>query len=102
MEKLEKLALRTYEAMFEGKESVEIEGKKYQVQRTSNTGLRVVYAGEMRYIEQNPAKASHWGTMANEGHRIIWVIKDGKYLAQVRDGKFHDFKHKSHKKDKLS
>lgn len=102
MEELEKLALRVYRAMFEGRKSVEVDGDKYSVSRTSKTGLRVVYAGEVRFIEQNPEKASHWAAMAQEGHRIMWVIKDGKYIAQVRDGKFHDFKPKSHQKKKNS
>ena len=30
--------------------------------------------------------------MTREGHRIIWVIEDGDYVAQVIDSKFHDFK----------
>lgn len=31
------------------------------------------------------------GRMARDGHRILWVIEDGDYVAQVRDGVFHDF-----------
>ncbi len=76
MGNLEKLALRIYKAMFEGKKSVDVEGKEYLIHRTSKTGLRVVYAGEVRFIEQNPEKASQWAAMAKEGHRIMWVIKD--------------------------
>lgn len=102
MENLEKLAVKIYKAMFEGKKSVVIEGKKYSVLRTSTTGLRVVYAEDMRFIEQNPEKASHWASMAREGHKIMWVIKDGHYVAQVRDAKFHDFTSRSLRKAKNS
>ena len=44
MENLEKVALMVYAAIFEGKKSVEVEGKRYPVRSTSNLGLRVVHA----------------------------------------------------------
>jgi len=92
MENLEEVALRVYAAIFEGKKSVEVEDKRYPIRSTSNLGLRVVYSGKVRFLEQNPKKDSRWGQMAREGHKIIWVIEDGDYTAQVIDGKFHNFK----------
>ena len=92
MENLEGWALRVYDAAYAGKKSVEVEEKRYPVRNTSNLGLRVVYAGEFRFLEQNPEKDSRWGEMVREGHKIVWVIKNGDYVAQVRDGKFHSFK----------
>ena len=37
-------------------------------------------------IEQNPKKRSEWAELANRGHRIAWVMRDGQYLARVIDG----------------
>jgi hypothetical protein len=36
-------------------------------------------------VEQNPKKKSKWATLAREGHRIAWAMKDGEYLARVID-----------------
>jgi hypothetical protein len=33
-------------------------------------------------------------TKAREGHRIVWVMKGRRYLAQVRDGEFYDLRKK--------
>jgi hypothetical protein len=53
--------------------------------------LRVVEVEGFTFLEQNPEKNSVWGKLAKEGHKILWVIEDGDYVAQVRDGVYHDF-----------
>jgi hypothetical protein len=30
--------------------------------------------------------------MAREGHKILWVIRDGDYVAEVRDGEYHELR----------
>ena len=35
---------------------------------------------------------SKWAKMAGEGTQIMWVLKGRRYLAQVRDGEFYDFR----------
>jgi hypothetical protein len=44
------------------------------------------------YLEQNPDSGSNWAKMAREGTQIMWVMKGRRYLAQVRDGVFYDFR----------
>ena len=53
----------------------------------SRSGLRYTnLPGGAILIEQNPKKKSEWAKLANEGHRIAWVMRDGEYLARVVDG----------------
>lgn len=37
-------------------------------------------------VEQNPKKKSEWAQLAQSGHKIAWVMRDGEYLARVVDG----------------
>jgi hypothetical protein len=57
------------------------------VARFSGSGLRYVKleAGAI-LVEQDPKKKSKWAQLANSGHNVAWVIRDGKYLARVIDG----------------
>ncbi len=91
---LESVAVEVYNAIFEGRESVDVEGRRYHVGRTSRLGLREVTVEGYAFIEQNPAKTSAWARLAREGHKILWVRKGQRYLAQVRDGVFYDFRKK--------
>jgi hypothetical protein len=92
---LREVSLEAYKAMFGGRDSVEVEGLKYLIERTPRTRLRLVRIGEHTFLEQNPDKSSRWAKMAREGHFIMWVLQGRRYLAQVRDGEFHDFRKKS-------
>ena len=97
---MEEVALRAYDAIFEDRESVEINGDVYHVERTPGAQLRFVKIDEYSFLEQNPRKGSHWAKMARQGHRILWALRGRRYLATVRDGKFYDFrKKKESKKD---
>ena len=57
------------------------------VRRFRQSGLRHVElpAGAV-LIEQNPKKSSEWAALARAGHRVAWVMRDGRYLARVVDG----------------
>jgi hypothetical protein len=92
MENLREKALKAYEALFNGQETVEIEGKVYRMEYTSMQELRKFRIEGYSFIEQNPDKSSRWAEMAREGHQIMWVMKGRGYLAQVRDGEFYDFR----------
>ncbi|GEM_PF-1506250 len=89
---LKEAALKAFEAIFSGHESVNIGGKDYSVERTSSSGLRYVRIGKYSFLEQNPNKSSRWAKLANEGHKILWVLEGQIYLAQVLDAVFHDFR----------
>jgi hypothetical protein len=91
---LREVSLEAYEAMFGGWDSVEIEGLTYLMERTPRTKLRIFRIGEHTFLEQNPEKSSRWAKMAREGHMIMWVLQGRRYLAQVRDGEFYDFRKK--------
>jgi hypothetical protein len=57
------------------------------VKRFARSGLRYVDLGDGAVlVEQNPRKSSEWAELAHQGHRIAWVLRDGKYLARVIDG----------------
>jgi hypothetical protein len=69
------------------------EGKSVHTFKAS--GVRYIeLPGDLRLIEQNPNKESHWAKQAREGHKIAWVMKDGDYLARVVDGKVEILHHK--------
>jgi hypothetical protein len=57
------------------------------VKRFARSGLRYVdLAGGAVLVEQNPKKRSEWAELAQSGHSVAWVLRDGEYLARVVDG----------------
>ena len=57
------------------------------VKKFSRSGLRYVNLTEGAIlVEQNPQKRSEWAKLADEGHHVAWVMRDGEYLARVVDG----------------
>ena len=95
LENLEDAAIKAYEAIFSDQKTAKIEENTHKVRRTFRQSLRFLIVECYTFLEQNPEKNSVWGKMAKEGHRILWVIEDGDYIGQVRDGVYHDF-HKEH------
>jgi hypothetical protein len=89
---LKEVALKAFEAVFTSHKSVRIDGEDYFVESTSSAGLRFVKIGKYTFLEQNPNKSSRWAKLAREGHNILWVLMGRRYLAQVRDGVFYDFR----------
>jgi hypothetical protein len=70
--------LAAYEKLF---------GKDSSVHRFKVSGVRYIeLPGNLKLIEQNRVKESHWAKMAREGHNIAWVMKDGDYLVRIVDG----------------
>jgi hypothetical protein len=88
---LEGVSKKVYDEIFSDREILEVEGKSHKIRKTSKLGIRFVELEGFTFIEQNPMKNSVWGKLAKDGHKILWVIEDGDYVAQVRDGVFHDF-----------
>ena len=57
------------------------------VKKFSRSGVRYVNLPEGAIlVEQNLKKRSEWTELAEKGHRIAWVMRDGEYLARVVDG----------------
>jgi hypothetical protein len=56
------------------------------VKKFARSGLRYVELPDAAVlIEQNPKKTSEWAKLAQHGHRVAWVMRDGAYLARVVD-----------------
>jgi hypothetical protein len=57
------------------------------VKRFARSGLRYVnLASGAVLVEQNPKKRSEWAELAQNGHNVAWVMRDGEYLARIVDG----------------
>jgi hypothetical protein len=70
---------------------VELDGKRYPVRITPRKGLRqvdfVFDGNEIRGLEQNPDTKSRWAQLARAGKKVMQFINDGRYVANVVDGK---------------
>ena len=69
----------------------ELNTKRYLVRRTPKRGLRQVdffsEEKEVRGLEQNPETKSQWAQLARSGKRVMQFLSEGRYLANVVDGK---------------
>ena len=91
MEDLKKRGLKIYNAIFEGKKSVEIDEIEYPIKKFSS-GIKYVDLFGYRFIEQNLNKKSEWVKKAREGHKIMWIIKGRRYMVRIMDGEYTDLK----------
>ena len=70
---------------------VELGDKSFPVRTTQKKRLRQVdfiFDGqELRGLEQNPDTGSRWAQLARDGHRVMQFLSEGRYLANVVDGK---------------
>jgi len=81
------------QALLENAKAVKIGGESYPVRRTSKRGLRqvdFVFDGtEIRGLEQNPETKSRWAQMARSGKKVMQFLSEGRYVANVVDGKMN-------------
>ena len=94
MEDIKENGMKIFNAIFEHKKSVEIDDIEYPIKKFSS-GIKYVDLFGYRYIEQNRNKKSEWGKQAREGHKIMWIIKGRRYIAQILDGQYKDLKKNS-------
>jgi hypothetical protein len=70
---------------------VDLEGQQYRVGTTRSKGLRAVEFdyGSLHFsgIEQNPDTSSNWAEQARQGKRVMQFTYDGRYFANVCEGK---------------
>ncbi len=87
------------QAMVEDAPAVEIDGQNFPVQRTSRHRLRQVdfrFEGvKLRGLEQNPETGSRWAQLARSGKKVMQFLRDGRYVANVVDGKVTIYGRKS-------
>jgi hypothetical protein len=79
------------QTLVEDAKTVGLEAKHYPVRRTPKRGLRqvdFVFEGkDIRGLEQNPATKSRWAQLARSGNKVMQFLSEGRYLANVVDGK---------------
>jgi hypothetical protein len=79
------------QALVEDAKTVKLEGASYPVRRTSRSKLREVdfpfEKQALRGLEQNPKTNSRWARLAQEGKKVMQFLSDGRYIANVVDGK---------------
>ena len=79
------------QALADGKEQVDLGQESYPVTVFRAKKLRSVEFsyGDLRIIgiEQNPATSSRWAASAREGNRIMQFRCNGRYVANVCEGK---------------
>jgi hypothetical protein len=75
----------------ENAKTVESGAESFPVRRTPRRGLwRVDFAfdgSEIRGLEQNPDTRSRWAQMARSGSKVMQFLSEGRYVANVVDGK---------------
>jgi hypothetical protein len=80
-----------HEVLVDESSTVSVCGKKFRVQSTSRSKLREVDfecdGDKLRGLEQNPTTRSNWAKLAREGKKVMQFLRDGKYVANVVDGK---------------
>jgi len=79
------------QSLVENAKTVELGSERYPVRSTPKRGLRQVdfnfEGNEIRGLEQNPETKSRWAQMARSGEKVMQFLSDGRYVANVVDGK---------------
>jgi hypothetical protein len=79
------------QVLVENADLVELGTKHYRVRKTPKRRLRqvdfVFDASDIRGLEQNPETKSRWAQMARSGKKVMQFISEGRYVANVVDGK---------------
>jgi hypothetical protein len=79
------------QALGENSKTVELGSQRYPVRSTPKRGLRQVdfifEGNEIRGLEQNPQTKSRWAQLARSGKKVMQFLSEGRYVANVVDGK---------------
>ena len=79
------------QSLVENAKVVKLGKESYPVRRTPKRGLRqvdfVFDGNEIRGLEQNPDTKSRWAQMARSGKKVMQFLSEGRYVANVVDGK---------------
>lgn len=79
------------QALVESAKTVELGSERYPVRHTPKRGLRqvdfVFDGNDIRGLEQNPQTKSRWAQMARSGKKVMQFLSEGRYVANVVDGK---------------
>jgi hypothetical protein len=87
------------QVMVDNATTVNVCGNNFRVKKTSRSKLREVEfecdGEKLRGLEQNPDTRSNWAKLAREGKKVMQFLRDGKYVANVVDGKVRFYGHSS-------
>jgi hypothetical protein len=79
------------QALVENIDVVELGADRSPVRRTPKRSLRqvdfVFEGNKIRGLEQNPETKSRWAQMARSGKKVMQFLSQGRYVANVVDGK---------------
>jgi hypothetical protein len=79
------------QALVENRKTIELAGQSYPVRQTARRQLCQVdftFDGQpIRGLEQNPETKSRWAQMARSGKKVMQFLSEGRYIANVADGK---------------
>jgi len=79
------------QTLIENANVVVLATERYPVRRTPKLRLRQVDfmfdGNEIRGLEQNPETKSRWAQMARAGKKVMQFLSEGRYVANVVDGK---------------
>jgi len=79
------------QTLVENAKTITLGDERFAVRRTAKSGLRQVdftFDGEdIRALEQNPNTKSRWAQMARSGKKVLQFLSNGRYIANVVDGK---------------
>jgi len=79
------------QALVENAKVVVLGTERYPVRSTPKRRLRQVdfvsNGNEIRGLEQNPGTKSRWAQMARAGKKVMQFLSEGRYVANVADGK---------------
>jgi hypothetical protein len=79
------------QALVEDAKVVKLGIVRYPVRKTPRKGLRQVDfmldGNKIRGLEQNPGTKSRWAQMARAGKKVMQFLSEGRYVANVVDGK---------------
>jgi len=79
------------QALVENAKVIVLGTERYPVRSTPKRRLREVdftFEGqEIRGLEQNPETKSRWAQMARAGKKVMQLLSEGRYVANVVDGK---------------
>jgi hypothetical protein len=81
------------QALVEDAKFVFLGAERYAVKGTPKRGLRqvdfAIDSQALRGLEQNPETKSRWAQLARSGKKVMQFLSDGRYVANVVDGKVH-------------
>lgn len=79
------------QSLVQNAKAVAMRGETFPVRTTPRRRLKQVdfsFDGtEIRGLEQNPDTKSRWAQMARQGKKVMQFLSEGRYIANVADGK---------------